>query len=139
LPSVGIRGGAGVEKVGRYTNIGTSEATTDVAPETETPEPLPDYMLTAFASWEVDIWRKMRNVKKAAVSRYLSSVEGKNFLVTNLIAEIATPYYELLALDNQLDNQKRQLFSDNAGCHAWATIVALYQALGSLAFPFSND
>ena len=109
LPFVGIRGGAGVEKVGRYTNIGASEATTDIAPETETPEPLPDYMLTAFASWEVDIWRKMRNAKKAAVSRYLASVEGKNFLVTNLIAEIATSYYELLALDNQLDIVKHNI------------------------------
>lgn len=103
LPFLGIRGAAGVDKVGRYTNIGASEATTDIALETETPEPLPDYMLTAFASWEVDIWRKMRNAKKAAVSRYLASVEGKNFLLTNLIAEIATSYYELLALDNQLD------------------------------------
>ncbi|MDX5348555.1 MAG: TolC family protein, partial [Hymenobacteraceae bacterium] len=35
-------------------------------------------------------------------ARYLSSVEGRNFMVTNLIAEIANSYYELLALDNQL-------------------------------------
>jgi NodT family efflux transporter outer membrane factor (OMF) lipoprotein len=33
----------------------------------------------------------------------LSSVEGKNFMMTNLIAEIADSYYELLALDNQLE------------------------------------
>ena len=109
LPFVGIRGGAGVEKVGRYTNIGASEATTDIAPETETPEPLPDYTVSAFASWEVDIWRKMRNAKKAAVSRYLASMEGKNFLVTNLVAEIATSYYELLALDSQLDIVKHNI------------------------------
>ncbi|MNF85754.1 Toluene efflux pump outer membrane protein TtgI precursor [compost metagenome] len=30
-------------------------------------------------------------------------MEGKNFVVTNLIAEIANSYYELLALDNQLE------------------------------------
>jgi len=100
LPFLRIREGAGVERVGRYTNIGASEATSDIAPETETPEPLPDYTVSAFASWEVDIWRKMRNAKKAAVSRYLASTEGKNFLVTNLFAEIATSYYELLALDS---------------------------------------
>ena len=34
---------------------------------------------------------------------YLSSVEGKNFMVTNLISEIANSYYELEALDNKLD------------------------------------
>ena len=45
----------------------------------------------------------MRNSKKAAVTRYLSTIEGKNFVITNLVAEIANSYYELLALDNQLE------------------------------------
>lgn len=103
LPFVGLRAGAGVDKVGRYTNIGASEATTDIKPGTATPDPLQDYFFGAVAHWEVDIWNKLHNAKKAAVSRYLSSVEGKNFMVTNLIAEIANSYYELLALDNQLE------------------------------------
>jgi outer membrane protein TolC len=30
-------------------------------------------------------------------------VEGKNFVLSNLIEEVADNYYELLALDNQLD------------------------------------
>ncbi|RZJ53067.1 MAG: TolC family protein, partial [Flavobacterium sp.] len=68
----------------------------------EMPEPLQDYRFGAFANWEMDIWGKLRNSKKAAVSKYLSSVEGRNFMVTNLIGEIASSYYELLALDNQL-------------------------------------
>ncbi len=102
LPFVGLRAAAGAEKVGRYTNIGASEATTDIAPEKATPEPLPDYLVGAFARWEVDAWHKLRNAKKAAVNRYLASVEGRNFMVTNLVAEIAASYYELLALDNQL-------------------------------------
>ncbi len=103
LPFVGLRAGAGVDKVGRYTNIGASEATTDIKPGKATPDPLPDYLLGAVAHWEVDIWNKLHNAKKASVSRYLASVEGKNFMVTNLIAEIANSYYELLALDNQLE------------------------------------
>lgn len=101
-PFVGVRGGAGVDKVGRYTNIGALEKNINIAPDRETPEPLPDFIVSAFATWEVDIWHKLRNARQAAVNRYLSSVEGRNFMVTNLIAEIATSYYELLALDNQL-------------------------------------
>ncbi len=103
LPFVGIRGGAGVDKVGRYTNIGALEANTEIEPGREMPDPLGSYGLGLYANWELDIWRKLRNAKKAAVYRYLSSVEGKNFMVTNLIAEIANSYYELLALDNQLE------------------------------------
>ncbi|MEQ9442044.1 MAG: efflux transporter outer membrane subunit [Cyclobacteriaceae bacterium] len=109
LPFVDIRAGAGVDKVGRYTYRGATEATTEIEPGREMPDPYKDYFIGAFATWEVDIWHKLRNAKKAAVSRYLSSVEGKNFMVTNLIAEIANSYYELLALDNQLDIVKQNI------------------------------
>lgn len=102
LPFVGIKAGAGGEKVGRYTSRGAMEANTEIKPGKAMPEPLGDFMLGAYATWEVDIWHKLRNAKKAAVERFLATVEGRNFLVTNLVAEIAHSYYELLALDNQL-------------------------------------
>lgn len=109
LPFVGVGGSAGFDKSGRYTSKGSSEATTEIKPGTETPDPLSDYMVGAFATWEIDIWSKLHNAKKAAVSRFLSTVEGKNFMVTNLIAEIANAYYELLALDNQLAIVKQNI------------------------------
>src|SRR5690606_34038940 len=84
------------------TSQGANDANTDIKPGEEFPEPLPDFMVGAYAHWEIDIWKKLRTGKKAAVNRYLASVEGKNFMVTNLIAEIANSYYELLALDNEL-------------------------------------
>jgi multidrug efflux system outer membrane protein len=102
LPSVGIGTGGGVEKTARYTPLGANEATTDIEPGREMPDPVPDVMLGGFAQWEVDIWRKLRNAKEAAANRYLASQEGRHFLVTNLVAEIAAEYYDLLALDNQL-------------------------------------
>jgi multidrug efflux system outer membrane protein len=103
LPFVGLRAGTGLDKVGRYTRNGALEANNEIKPGSAFPEPLGDFMLGAYATWEVDIWRKLRNSKKAALTRYLSTVEGKNFMVTNLISEIANSYYELLALDTQLD------------------------------------
>lgn len=103
LPMVGVKAGAGVEKVGRYTSQGAGDASTEIMPGTEFPEPLQDYTLAAYAHWEVDIWKKLRNSKKAAVSRYLATVEGKNFVLTNLVAEVADSYYELISLDSQLE------------------------------------
>jgi multidrug efflux system outer membrane protein len=102
LPFLGLQAGAGTEKVGRYTSQGANDANTEIMPGREMPEPLPDYMIGLHATWELDIWSKLRNAKKAALTRYLSSIEGKNFMVTELIAEIANSYYELLALDNEL-------------------------------------
>jgi multidrug efflux system outer membrane protein len=102
-PVVGIRAGAGVEKVGRYTSQGAGDASTEIKPGKEVPDPLTDFVAGAYASWELDIWKKLRNAKKAAITRYLSSVEGRNFVITDLVAEVANSYYELLALDNQLE------------------------------------
>jgi outer membrane protein, multidrug efflux system len=109
LPFLGIQSGAGFEKPGRYTSKGANDATTQIKQGKSTPDPLPDYMIGAFATWEVDIWHKLRNAKKSAYTRFLSSVDGKNFMVTNLIAEIASSYYELLALDNELDIVKQNI------------------------------
>lgn len=109
LPKVGIGAGAGIEKVGRYTSQGAGDASTEIRPGLEMPDPLGDLKIAAYANWEVDIWKKLRNSKKAAVSRYLSTVEGKNFVITNLIAEVADSYYELLALDSQLDIVKQNI------------------------------
>ncbi|HEY0608626.1 MAG TPA: TolC family protein [Chitinophaga sp.] len=102
LPTVGVRAGVGVEKVGRYTSQGAGDASTEITPGKEVPDPLMDYSAAIYANWEADIWKKLHNAKKAAVTRYLSTVEGRNFVLTSLIAEVANSYYELLALDNQL-------------------------------------
>lgn len=103
LPAVGAKIGVGVEKPGRYTSQGAGDASTEITPGKEVPDPLMDYTGAVYANWEVDIWKKLHNAKKAAISRYLSSIEGKNFVLTSLIAEVADSYYELLALDNQLE------------------------------------
>lgn len=103
LPFMNIGAGASVDKVGRYTSQGASDATNEIMPGREFPDPLPNIGIGASASWEVDIWKKLRNAKKSAVHTYLSTVEGKNFMVTQLVSEIANAYYELIALDNQLE------------------------------------
>jgi outer membrane protein, multidrug efflux system len=103
LPFVDFGAAAGVEKVGEFTRNGAVEHNLEIDHDTEFPEPLPDFIVGARASWELDIWKKLRNAKQAAVMRYLGSVEGRNFMVTNLVAEIANSYYELMALDNQLE------------------------------------
>jgi len=113
LPSVGLAAGTGVEKVGRYTSQGAGDAGTEITPGRAMPDPLGDFKLSAYANWEVDIWNKLHNAKAAAVTRYLATVEGKNFVITNLIAEVADSYYELLGLDNQLEIIKQNIALQN--------------------------
>ncbi|GGH68893.1 RND transporter [Filimonas zeae] len=109
LPFVGVKAGAGVDKKARYTPQGALEKNVEIAPGKETPEPLGDFLIGAYATWEIDIWNKLHNATKAAINRYVATVEGRNFVITNLIGEIANSYYELLALDNQMDIIKQNI------------------------------
>ena len=96
-PMVDAYVSGGVEKVGHYTSQGAADEAHYV------PEHLPYLRFGLSAAWEIDIWSKLRNATKAANARYLSSVEAKNFVMTQIVAEIADSYYELLALDNQIE------------------------------------
>ena len=102
-PIVKAGGSVGVDKAARYTSEGAGNASTEMTPGHEIPEPLGDFSLGFQANWEADIWHKLRNSKKSAVQHYLATQEGRNFVLTNLVAEIANSYYELLALDKQLN------------------------------------
>ncbi|MEZ6064400.1 MAG: TolC family protein [Planctomycetaceae bacterium] len=103
LPSVDIGAGAGLDKSSRFTRNGAVEEGLEVAPGKAFPEPLPDFMVAANLSWEIDIWRKLRNARDAAAFRYLGTQDGQNYVVTRLVAEVAEKYYELLALDSRLE------------------------------------
>ena len=49
----------------------------------------------------------MRNARDAACLRYLGTIEGRNYVVTRLVAEIGDNYYRLLALDKRIENLDR--------------------------------
>lgn len=112
---------AGGEKFGDHTMSGVGNFDTNlspnITPDQKVPEDVvPEYFLGLQSSWELDVWGKLKNKRKAATATYLASVEGKNWVVTNLITEVATTYYELLALDSEikiidetLELQKNQL------------------------------
>lgn len=103
LPSVNAGFGAGIEKVGRYTSQGAGDASADITPGEGVPENLTNLQFGFQAGWEADVWGKLKNAKKSAYTNYLSSIEGKKWVTTNLIAEVANSYYELVGLHAQLN------------------------------------
>jgi outer membrane protein, multidrug efflux system len=103
LPKFSLNVGGGVRKFGLYTMDGAGNASTEITPGQTVPVNLPDIYLGLQSSWEIDIWGKLRNQRRSAISQYLSSIEGTNFVISNLVADVAIHYNELLALDNELD------------------------------------
>jgi len=67
------------------------------------------YMLGVSSSWELDIWGKMYKQKRGALMQFLQTHAYRNLIQTSLIANIATSYYSLLALDEQLKVTKDML------------------------------
>ncbi len=60
------------------------------------------YELSGSASWEIDLWGKLKGAQKAALASLLQSYANRKAVQTQLIANIATDYYNLLAYDKQL-------------------------------------
>lgn len=60
------------------------------------------YALSADLSWEADIWGKIRSNKRATWAAYLQTVAAHKAVKSRLVADIASTYYRLLALDQQL-------------------------------------
>jgi len=60
------------------------------------------YDVTGNLSWEADIWGKIRSNDRAFTAAYLRSEAAHKAVKTQLIANIASNYYQLLSLDEQL-------------------------------------
>ena len=71
---------------------------------------LEQYELSGSLSWEADVWGKIRSNKRAFGASYLQSVSAHQAVKTNLIANIASTYYQLLALDKQLVHNMKVTF-----------------------------
>lgn len=125
FPFVSLGGRAGLEKPSRFTRFGAVEDQLEVAPGKGFPEPLPNFLLGADVTWEIDIWRKLRNARDAATLRYLGTRSGRAFVVTRLVAEVAEKYYELLAADNRLETLEKTIQIQQASL---ATAKALKDA-----------
>ncbi|MBY0451037.1 MAG: TolC family protein [Cyanobacteria bacterium] len=73
-----------------------------------------DLKIGPSLTWEIDTWKKLRNAKEAARMRLMAKYEGRNYLLSRLVAEIARNYYELMALDNSLAIMDENIKIQNA-------------------------
>ncbi len=99
LPGFSLQGSAGSSRTSDYGS-----------------NPLPDgvnsvesFSASGYASWELDIWGKIRSSRKSARAGYLESVEAAKAVQTGLLASVAEGYYTLQMLDIQLGITKKNL------------------------------
>jgi multidrug efflux system outer membrane protein len=75
------------------------------------PNPTPLYQAGLSASWELDLWGKVRRSTESARADLLASEEGKRGVILSLIASVAASYVNLLDLDRQLEIATRTVKS----------------------------
>lgn len=66
-------------------------------------------------SWELDLWGRLRYAHDADIAAFMQSVEAQYALRVLLIAEVASNYYELRALDNELSIIQQTLLARREG------------------------
>ncbi|NIF06195.1 TolC family protein [Chryseobacterium sp. Tr-659] len=67
------------------------------------------YQLYALSSWQVDVWGKLKSTKRSMYATYLASEAYQQAVQTQLVANIAVTYYQLLAYDEQLNIIQKSL------------------------------
>jgi multidrug efflux system outer membrane protein len=62
-------------------------------------------------AWELDFWGKFRRATEAARAELLSTEWGQKAVVSSLVSNVATAYFQLLELDSEMDISKHTLDS----------------------------
>lgn len=65
------------------------------------------YRLGISTGWEVDIWGRIKSLKRSAYAGFLQTDAAKRAVLTQLVAQAANLYYQLISLDKQLEITKQ--------------------------------
>jgi outer membrane protein, multidrug efflux system len=58
-------------------------------------------------NWEIDLWGRLRRQTEAAKAQYVATEEGRRGVLLSLASDVATAYFELRELDEELAIAKR--------------------------------
>lgn len=113
-PNVSAVVSASADRYGDYTMNGVGNFDTNLSPNISKDQRIPvspttDMFVGLRSDWEIDIWGRLKSLRKAALAEALATREARQFVVTNLIAQLADKYYRLLSIDAELSIVKKNI------------------------------
>ena len=93
FPQVGYQGAGTRQKI--------SDASLALLPK-GVPNPATTYQVLAGASWEIDLWGRVRRLTESAQANLLATEEARRGVILSLVATVANSYLLLRGLDEQL-------------------------------------
>lgn len=119
MPSVDLIASGSADKYGEYTLNGIGNFDTNLSPNIDDDHKIPvspttEIFLGLRTEWEIDVWGKLKDRRKAQYQRFLSSQMAQQWLITQLASDVARLYYELQEADAQLAvlEQNKKLQAD---------------------------
>lgn len=99
-----------VSQAAKYPQVDAAGSRQRITMSQQRPVPLPDqvaptnnqYELGYTASWEIDLWGRVKRSNEAALAELLAVKENREAVVLTLVTDVATAYLNLLQLDQQL-------------------------------------
>jgi len=101
FPQIGAGGLAGRERASELSGASPLQGVSASNPTFD------NYRIFLNASWEIDLWGKVRRATEAARANLLSTEEARRTVILTLVTSVASSYVNLLDLDKQLDLTKR--------------------------------
>jgi outer membrane protein, multidrug efflux system len=102
-------GAFGTTRSGKFPQVGAEAAVG--SGRTPPADAVDTIRVDAFASWEIDLFGRLRRLTEASRADLLASEEGRRFAVLTLVSTVASTYITLLGIDAQLDIARRTLIS----------------------------
>lgn len=97
-PQVGYQGGAGRQRF-----------SVEGLPDSGVKNPDNSFQILAGASWELDLWGRIRRQTEAAQATLLATREARRGVILSLVSSVTINYIELRSLDGQLEIAQRTL------------------------------
>jgi multidrug efflux system outer membrane protein len=94
---------------GQNLNLPNQSSINGVQPGSGVPASQSAYSLMLSASWELDLWGRIRRLSESAQANILASNQVRRGVVLSLVGSVANAYIQLLSLDEQLAIARRTL------------------------------
>jgi outer membrane protein, multidrug efflux system len=98
FPQVSYNGSAGRERISENSAFGAGS-----------PNPFNNFQLFGGATWELDLWGRVRRLSEAARANLYATDEARRGVILSVVASVAGSYLQLRGLDEQLAIAKRNL------------------------------
>jgi multidrug efflux system outer membrane protein len=107
LPAIGVQGGPSYQQV--FVGIIPSSASIPGVPTGNVR--FASYSLGGTLSWEIDLWGRLRRLRQSALAQFFAAEENRRGVIVSLIGNVAQGYFNLLALDMQVEISRRTVRS----------------------------